>query len=80
MSNYCAIIWLEKFNGNEKNLKSFLIQFEIACQINKLEYNKKPDWFIQCIEGPALQYLEELDPVFTYEILKKCPFAKIQCK
>ena len=27
-------------------------------------------WLIQCIEDPVLQYLEELDPVFNYEILK----------
>ena len=53
MSNYCGIIWPEKFNGNEKNLNSFLIQFEIACQINPWEDHKKPFWFIQCIEGPA---------------------------
>ena len=53
MSNFYNIIWPEKFNGNEKNRKQFLIQFEIACQINKWENNKKPFWFIQCIEGPA---------------------------
>ena len=41
MSNNCGILWPEKYNGNEKNLKSFLIQFEIACQINKWEYHKK---------------------------------------
>ena len=57
MSNYCDIIWPEKLTGNEKNLKSFLIQFEIACQMNSWEDLKKPFWFIQCIEGPALQYL-----------------------
>ena len=57
MSNNCGIFWPEKFNGNEKNLKSFLIQFEIACQINKWENHKQPFWFIQCIEGPALQWI-----------------------
>ena len=75
MSNYCDIIWPEKFNGHEKNLKSFLIHFDMACQINKWEDHKKPFWFIQCIEGPALQYLKVLDLVFNYEI-----FKKIQCK
>ena len=65
MSNYCDIIWLEKFNGLEKNLESFLIQFEIACQINEWGDHKEPFWLIQCIEGPALQYLEKLDPVLV---------------
>ena len=65
MSNYFDIIWQEKFNGHEKDLKSFLIQFEIACQISKWEDHKKPFWLIQCKEGRALQYLEELDPVFN---------------
>ena len=41
MSIKCGILWPENFNGNEKNLKSFLVQFEIACQINKWEYHKK---------------------------------------
>ena len=59
MLNNCDIIWPEKFNGNETNLKSFLIQFEIVCQVNKWENHTRPFWFIQCIEGPALQYLEE---------------------
>ena len=59
MSNYCDIIWPEKFNGHEKNLKSFLIQSEIAGQINKWADHKRAFWFIQCIEGSALQYLEK---------------------
>ena len=69
MSNHCDILWQEKCNGNRKKIKSFPIQLEIACQINNWEDHKKPFWFIQCIEGPALQHLDELDPVFNYEIL-----------
>ena len=69
MSKYSDIIWPEKFNGYDKNLKSFLIQFEIACQINNWKDHKKPFWFTQCIEGPALQYLEEPNPICNYEVL-----------
>ena len=52
----------------------------MACQINMWENHIKPFLFIQCIEGPAFQYQEELDPVFNEIFLiiltyffEKCP-------
>ena len=66
MSNYCDIIWPEKFNGHEKNLKKF--SYSLIWLVRSI--SGKTTRIIQCIERPTLQYLEELDPVFNYEILK----------
>lgn len=62
----------ELYNGSN-NLDSFIIQFEIACQINKWPENQKGYWLIQCLEGPALSYIQSIIKTLPieYEILKQ---------
>ena len=50
----------ESCAGNSDNLDRFFIQFEIACQINSWPDNQKTYWLCQCLEGPALSFINGL--------------------
>ena len=50
----------QKFDGTSDNLDSFFVQFHIACKLNKWPENQKAFWLGQCLEGPALLYINGL--------------------
>ena len=53
-------VYLQKFDGTSDNLDSFYVQFHIACQLNKWPENQKALLLGQCLEGPALLYINGL--------------------
>ena len=50
----------QKFDGTSDNLDSFFVQVHIAYQLNKWPKNQKSFWLGQCLEGPALLYINGL--------------------
>ena len=41
-------VYPQKFDGTSDNFDFFLVQFNIACQLNKWPENQKAFWLGQC--------------------------------
>ena len=74
----------QKFDGTSDNLDSFFVQFNIACQLNKWPVNQKVYWLGQCLEGPALLYIngllqhETFCQSVTFDILQQALYQRFE--
>ena len=74
----------QKFDGTSDNLDSFFVQFNIACQLNKWPVNQKAYWLGQCLEGPALLYIngllqhETFCQSATFDILQQALYQRFE--
>ena len=77
-------VFPQKFDGTSDNLYSFFFQFHIACQLNKWPENQKEFWLGQCLEGPALLYIngllqhETFCQSATFDILQQALYQRFQ--
>ena len=46
---------------NETDFDDFISQYEITCEINKLQYREKSLYLANCLSGDARSLLNELD-------------------
>ena len=77
-------VYPQKFGGTSYNLESFFVQFNIACQLNKWPVNQKAYWLGQCLEGPALLYIngllqhETFCQSATFDILQQALYQRFE--
>ena len=72
------------YPGTSDNLDCFFVQFYIACQLNKWIKNHKAYWLGQCLERPALLYIngllqhETICQSATFDILQQALYQRFE--